>query len=449
MKRKLIDKLILWKNSSHRKPLFLLGASGVGKSYLAYDFGKSFYQHMIYLDLSLQEEVTKEWLEGQIPFEQAASEAAVSKEITIRNTVTEEAVSEGITASPVLLIMDNVRWNIHSKNIKEFFKAQQDSERYDILLLSNYWTPSYGKGLKAAYLTLYPLDFEEFLLATGNGWYVDSIKNHYNSCKKLPDIVHNELLDLFHTFLTIGGMPLVINEYISSEGTYNIRRQHKLLYQSFLYQLHYNQTESKNLDIPKAEHIFQTIPAQLLKENQKFKFSLIKKGATANKYHGGIQHLQYSYYSIPCYRINDEESMNVTSALSEKNLKYGFKLYQSDVGLLHTAMWEELPALERDMHNIAVMKALFDNHVAITLASKGHTLKYWESNSQAKMDFVLMKNKELIPIEVKPTAYTRSKGFSVFKEQYPETKELIKLSTRNFGSSNQVKFVPIYAAFCI
>jgi len=446
LKRKLIDKLILWKNSSHRKPLFLLGASGVGKSYLAYDFGKSFYQHMIYLDLSLQEEVTKEWVEGQVPFEQAAREVAVSEEIIRGNIDTEEPVSEGIAGSSILLIIDNVRWNIHSKHIKEFLKVQQDSEQYDILLLSNYWTPSYGKGLKAAYLTLYPLDFEEFLLATGNGCYVDSIKNHYISCKKLPDIVHNELLDLFHTFLTIGGMPLVINEYISSEGTYNIRRQHKLLYQSFLYQLHYDQAESKNLDIPKAEHIFQTIPAQLLKENQKFKFSLIKKGATANKYHGGIQLLQYSYYSIPCYRINDEEPIKV---ISEKNLKYGFKLYQSDVGLLHTAMWEELSASEREIHNAVAMKALFDNHVAITLASKGHTLKYWESNSQAKMDFVLIKNKELIPIEVKPTTYTRSKGFSVFKEQYPETKQLIKLSTRNFGSSNQVKFVPIYAAFCI
>lgn len=425
LRRKIIDKLIEWKHLPDRKPLFLLGSSGVGKSYLAYDFGKSFYNHVIYMDSSklvtLKEEDNKKDLNLSFYFQD-----------TYKFTLT--------TDERVLLIIDDIDLSRHLEDLKEAISIIKRLVQYDLLLITNYWNPIWEREIDGSFLTLYPLDFEEFLLAINKEWYIESIKIHYESNKKLPDIVHNELLALYDTFLRIGGMPLAVNEYISCESFFNISKQHELLYCSFLSRLEEYGGEQ---DIYRIKQIFLAMPNQLAKDNQKFKFNLIRKGATYGMYLDGIQFLKNSFSAIPCYKIEDEQLSDFLrlSKLFGWESNKSFKLYQSDAGLLYTRFIKNLGSVNT--------KALYDNHIAITLLSKGYPLIFWESGSKAKLDFLLIKGSDMIPIEVKNSHHTRSKSFSVFKQFYPDTKEMIKLSTRNFHISNQVKYVPVYAAFCI
>ena len=170
-------------------------------------------------------------------------------------------------------------------------------------------------------------------------------------------------------------------------------------------------------------------------------------------YKEAISYIENSYYGISCNKLNDDSISDIKSSILEnrnteldqyKDIYSGFKLYLLDVGLLHS-----LSIIEASEKDITLRKGIIENYVAQSLDANGYPIYFWESNSQAKIDFVIPKEDKLLPIEVFPGTNTRSKNVSVFRQKVNEVDVPIKISNRNFSMEHQVKFVPIYAVFCL
>lgn len=439
MKRKLIDKLLEWKESPDPKPILLTGGRSVGKTYLAYDFANSFYKEYIYINFE-----TEPYLYNLL-FKNNPSQ--------IENVLKDYFHLSG-SSGPILLILDELAGY---QDIIMILNLLSNSRiRFHIVCVSSIFTTSMNTDNRFYHLQLFPLDFEEFLVATGNEWYIEVITVHYKSDSKIPDIVHQELITLFELYICIGGMPLAVNEYISTNALYNIAEQHRILVNSYHSDIYNRNQEGDFLKINQA---FNTISSQLTKENRKFQYKLIRKGATQALYSDALCYIQNSGYGMCSYKLSEEliNSPVWTApspefmSLEQKNGGWGhlsFKLYMLDTGILYSIIRTQLGPI-----NDRYRKGIIENYVAQCLTSNGYPLFFWESDSQAKLDFIIRKDNYLVPLEVRTSDNTRSRNVSIFRTKYQNKtdfiKDSIKISTRNFEYSNHVKYVPVYAVFCI
>jgi predicted AAA+ superfamily ATPase len=425
LKRKLIDDLVTWKDSNHNIPVLLCGARGVGKSYIAMDFGKSFYTDYIYINFE------------QEPYKTALfhheDNSTIIGELTKHYPVMD-------TMDSVLLILDEISYGY---GILQEIIRLSTVKTLHIIMISSYEEDRINP-LEIKRMNLYPLDFEEFLGAIGKEWYIEVIKTHYNLNKKVPDIVHKELLTIFQDYLLIGGMPSAVNEFISLENQFNVKEQHKLLLNSYLEDI------PENYDSLKIRQIITSLDKQVVKDNQKFQFTLLRKGATLGIYSDALMFIQKSYYGIICKKAGEEDIETTENILNLPDGHSRFKLYLQDTGMLNTLIHKNLYGdIKLNLTKEKIIRGLYTNYVAQCLTANGYQLFFWESNSQAKIDFIIKKNNCYVPIEVKISENTRSKNVSVFRTKYFHINESIKISTKNFDYTNDTKYVPVYAAFCI
>lgn len=441
MKRKLFDKLSDWKHSSHRKPILLTGGRGVGKTYLAYDFAKAFYSNVIYLNFE-REPILIDLFQA-------------NKNISMKE-ILKNKVSMKETLEPVLLILDEITAYPDLKDLSK--RINEVIDTHDIILISSnirsfpdnsYWEKYFQEEEQFIQFQLFPLDFEEYLIASSNEWYIDAIKSHYKKNKSIPEIVHKELLTYFEDFIQIGGMPSAVNEYVNMDSACNVSEKHRIIMDSYLSDMNRYLSNGTAL---KVSQVFSTIANQLIKENHKFQYTMIRKGATQALYEDALLYLQDTFYGYYCYKVGDDffeikldrDSDGNYTNKCDLNACSVFKLYMPDVGLLSSSI-----LLQNVKNTEQIRKGIIENYVAQSLISNGHPLYFWESSSQAKVDFIIMKNSEYVPIEVRIDDKTRSKNISVFKTKCSQMTESIKISTKNFEYVNGVKYVPIYAAFCI
>ena len=429
MKRKAIDDLIKWKTQDNGKLMMLTGAKGVGKTYLAYDFAKAFFEHICYINFerepkstllfqAIDSEKTVQLLSEYFHLDMEAS-------VEIRILILDEISC----CSEVMALLENV-------DLSAVF-------RYIICISSSPISSEYKKIQK---LHIYPLEFDEFLRATSNEWYIESILAHYNKDRKIPEIVHKELLALHELYLQIGGMPGAVNEYLNLSSTVNVSEQHNFLTGSYH---DYILRDNPDSDALKMNQVFDSLILQLMKENKKFQYKLIRKGTTHAMYKDAIQKLCDNNYVIKCNRISNDQLINPYQTFQSADWQNveantNFKLYFSDTAMLYTKMVEEQGAFFKKNHR----KALLENYVAESLQTKNYPFAFWESDSMAKIDFIFMKQNNLIPIEIFFDDNTRSKSISILKQKC-EFPYVIKISSKNFEFSNQIKYVPYYAIFCL
>ncbi len=429
MKRKVIDELIGWKTDTQDIPVLLAGAKGVGKTYLAYDFAKSFFEHIYYINFE------REPLQARLF--QAGTEGNVAERLLKHFNITDEQPSE-----TRILILDEVSF---CKDAMYIIKNKLLVGVFDyILAITSHPLPT---EFEAEFLRIcvHPLEFDEFLRATGNEWYIETITNHYNSSTKIPEIVHKELLALHQLYLQIGGMPGIVNEYLNLQDTVNVSEQHSFIigsYHDYIFR------DNSDGDALKMNQVLDSLPYQLMKENRKFQYKIIRKGTTHTMYRDAIKKLVEQNYVIRCNRINTEllqfpsQIFILNDSCEEDNSN--FKLYLPDTGLLYSKLVE----VQGQEGIIQYQKSLLENYVAQSLQAKNYPFVFWESESMAKIDFIISKNLEMIPIEIFLGENTRSKSISVLKQKH-ELPYSIKVSARNFEYSNHVRFVPYYAVFCI
>lgn len=430
MYRIITEKLINWAKRTDRKPLILQGARQVGKTYIANEFGKKYYENVVYCQL-----------EGNVKLK-ACFDILDPKEIIQR---IENEKREKIIKEKTLLILDEIQ-NVKGALTSLKYFCEQEPQ-YNIIAIGsllgvavNREEFSYPVG-KVDTLEMYPLNFEEFLLATDNEELKEKIKNSYRKNEKLDDYYHDRALELYKIFLYVGGMPEIINTYIRDNNEIIVSEYQNEIVKAYLADM--SKYNKENL-IAKTRIVYKNLSVQLSKENTKFKYNLLKSGARASEYEEAIEWISLSGIANLLYRLE-----KIKLPLNANKNTKDFKMYANDVGLLSSMENIKMNDIMYGSHILnEFYGGLVENYVFNELRVKGRDLYYLNEDNTMEIDFITRIENDIIPIEVKSSERTKSKSLTKYVEKY-KPKYAIRISEKNFGFENNIKSVPLYAVFCI
>lgn len=430
MERKIYQDLLKWKNSEERKPLILQGARQVGKTYIVNYFAGKEYQNYVYCNFE-KENGLGDFFTDLNPENIIRKLANYKrKEILPKNT---------------LIIFDEIQACPQAITSLKYFN--EEANEYHIVALGSLLGVSVNRGNfsfpvgKIQFLTMYPMDFEEYLLAKGEEYLVEQIKDCYATDTPLDALFHERALDYYKEYLFVGGMPEVVENYIKNKNTEMVRIAQQTIIESYQNDMgKYN----KQSEIPKTKIVYKNISTQLAKENKKFQYKNIKSGGRASEFENAIEWLCLAGVASQLYRIEQIAlPLNAYRSLSD------FKFYMNDVGLCGAIQNIHFDDIERDNPLLYNFKGgLTENYVFNQFTSNRFDLYYWKSGNQAEIDFIVRISENIIPVEVKSSDNTRSRSLSVYMNKY-EPAYSIRLSMKNFGFENGIKSVPLYAIFCI
>lgn len=430
MKRKIYQKLLEWKNSSQRKPLVLMGARQVGKTYLVNLFGKNEYQSVVYC-----------LLEGNEILQNCFDILDTNIIIDKISTVTKKKIIK----NEALIILDEIQSCPKALTSLKIF-CEQNNDYHIIALGSllglathrdNY---SYPVG-KVDMMEMFPLDFEEFLMANNENDLLNKIQNSYYENISLDTTYHNIALDYYKKYLFIGGMPEVVKIYIDENNLELVNIKQQEIIKQYLSDMNkYNSETEKG----KTQLVYNNISRQLAKQNKKFKYSLIKSSARARDYEEAIEWIELAGIANKIYKLEQIKlPLNAYTSLSD------FKVYMNDVGLL-TAIgslsFEDIYNGNELLYDY--LGGLTENYVYNQLKQNHMELYYWVNGDYTEVDFVTRISQDIVPIEAKSGIHTNSKSLNKYIEAF-NPNYAIRISEKNFGFENNIKSVPLYAVFCI
>ncbi|WP_300714137.1 ATP-binding protein [uncultured Acetatifactor sp.] len=435
MERNIMQELIAWKNlTKDRMPLLLYGVRQVGKTYILREFGDRYFKNSIYVNFERMQMVA-DYFKGEL-----------SPDRIIR--LLEEYFSQKVVPGETLLIFDEIQACERALTSLKYFC--EEAPEYHVAAAGsllgvaiNRESYSFPVG-KVIIKTLYPLRFDEFLTALGQGHLASLIREHFGDMTEMtemPEAAHRELLLWYDRYLFIGGMPAAIKEYQERESLVNVPEVQSLILNAYTADM---AKYTSNSESTKIRNAFQSLPAQLAKENKKFQYKLIRKGATAGLFGDSIAWLIFSGIALSCERVTRGE--NPLIAFRDVS---AFKLYLSDVGLLSAFTGIMPEDIIRNSLSEVYRGALTENYVAQTLTACGFHLYYWTSDAPvAEVDFLIQKNGKIIPVEVKSGEHVNARSLKHF-QKLAQPEKMIRLSRKNFGSDGTVWAVPLYAAFCL
>ncbi|MDD7571515.1 MAG: AAA family ATPase [Candidatus Enterosoma sp.] len=432
MRRLIFDKLIEWKNSSSRKPLLLKGARQVGKTYALLEFGRNYYDNVVYLHFEGNTETLNKIFAPDLNPKRIIEEISVYAKQTIFPNKT-------------LIIFDEIQACEQALTSLKYFA--EEAPEYHIIAAGSLLGLAINRGKfsfpvgKVDMLTMYPMSFEEFLLATNNDTLIEKIRFSFSSFTPLADVYHNLALELYKKYLVVGGYPAVVKTYLETEDFDSVRSVQADISDSYIADMTKYATPNETI---RSIAIFNTLPSQLAKENTKFQYAVIKSNARAKDYELSLQWLKASSVVLENIKITEGKlSLSVYEQIDS------FKIYYSDVGLLCFKSGT-LPQdiLINSSISDRARGLLAENYVAEQLVAQGYRLNYWESDGKAELDFVIRQNDSVVPVEVKSADNVRAKSLKVFIDKYSPSYS-IRISARNFGFENGIKSVPLYAVFCL
>lgn len=289
-------------------------------------------------------------------------------------------------------------------------------------------------------LRLYPLDFEEFLTATGNDLLIEEITECYTKISPMNEGLHRKALDLYHDYLIVGGMPEAVKSYIETNSYIDAGLVQSSIIDSYTADM---AKYASNSEAVKIRACYNSIPAQLAKDNKKFQYKVVQKGGSSTIFGASLEWLKQAGVTLECQRV-DQGTMPLPVYADQTS----FKIYMSDVGLLVNKSHMSVNTIITGESNI-FMGAVTENYIAQQLAAKNYPLYYWTvANSQAELDFVLQKDDKIYAVEVKKGEHVRSRSLSVFRQKYSPD-YAIRFSQKNFGKTEDVISIPLYAAFML
>lgn len=432
MKRKFYQKLISWKQNNINMPLMVIGARQIGKTYIIEKFAKENFDNFIYINLEYEEEIRKK-------FEETIKPNEILKYIEL-------IFDQSIDIDNTLIFFDEIQVSERAITSLKYFNEAK--ENYKIICAGsllgvklNRFNSSFPVG-KIRIETMYPMDFEEFLLACNKDLLVEEIKNCFNNKKETQKEIHQKALNLYREFLCIGGMPAAVKNYIYNN--FDVmkfdRSIHENIIAMYLADMRkYTYTSSETL---KIQNIYEAMPLQLGKENKKFKYSIVDKNATKRNFETPLDWLISSNMLIKCKCVKKIETP-LRAYVDNEN----FKMYLSDVGILNTLAKQSFRDIILD-NNFMFKGAITENYVATNFVNKNYDLLFWKSNNQAEVDFILQTDYGIVPVEVKSSNNTVSKSLNEYIKKY-SPKISIRISAKNFGYKNNIFNVPLYAAHLI
>ena len=429
MNRTAMTKLIKWKNKKNRKPLLLYGARQVGKTYLVKQFAKENFENIIYVNFETNDII------GKIIDEN------IDPKFIIKNL--EITFNQKIDKDNTLIFFDEIQKNPRALTSLKYF-CENTPEYYIIgagSLLGVHINKkandnkeySFPVG-KVEQLTIYPLSFEEFLINTNNNLLLEQIKQCFKTNETMPTIQHNKALDLYYDYLCVGGMPEVVQSFINSNSTIEAIDFQQEIIESYKSDI---TKYSKTTYAPKIIAAFDSIPIQL-------QYKLIQKGGTSTIFGESIDWLINAGIVNKCTKTKIGIPLKLYEEIES------FKIYMNDVGLLTNLSKFPLYLIQnREAANETMIGMLTENFVASSLKYNNLNINYWKNKFDSEVDFILQSEKGLIiPLEVKSSTHTKSRSLNNYIKEY-KPKYAIRLSTKNFGFKNNIKSVPLYAAFCI
>ena len=431
MYRKITDYLENWRKSPNRKPLILQGARQVGKTYALLDFGKKCYENVAYFNFETNPKLIETFSENISP----------SYLIPILSHIS----GQTIVTEKTLIIFDEVQLCERALTSLKYFYEQ--APEYHIVVAGsllgvavNRKQFSFPVG-KVDVKTLYPMDMEEFMLAMGKDMLVNEIKNHFADNTPMPSAYHDAAMTIYRQYLVVGGMPECVMQFSQTNDYLLTRHIQDTILLGYLDDMSkYNTTN----EIKKTRLTYDNITVQLSKKNTRFQYKLIKKGGRASEFENAIEWLTLSGIVSQVYKVEQ-----IKKPLENYRDIDSFKIYVSDLGLLCAK--KDLAAndvlyMSEDINDFK--GGMAENYVDLQLTINGYRPYYWESERGAEVDFIIQREGNLIPIEVKSADNTKAKSLKIYMDAY-KPEYAIKLSAKNFAFEDNKKTIPLYAAFCI
>ena len=289
---------------------------------------------------------------------------------------------------------------------------------------------------------MYPMNFEEFLMATGKEMLLNKIKECYSKMEAMPSFAHEQALTLYKQYLCIGGMPESVNNFI--ENDLDILKYDSNIISNIIemYIADMKKYVKGNIESVKIEKVYKNIPSQLAKDKKTFRYNFIDEDGRKRKYETPIEWLISAGMVLASYKIKKPEIPLKVYIDEDK-----FKLYLSDVGLLTSISEIKYPdiMLERPFE---FKGAITENYIAQEFITKDTSLYYWTHGRNAKVDFIIYNEDGIIPVEVKSGNSVKSTSLNLYIREH-KPKYSIRISSKNFGFENNIKSVPLYATFLI
>ena len=430
MKRKIMDTLVKWREKENsRLPLLLSGARQVGKTYVMRKLGAECFKNTVYVNFEADRKIGSYF------------ETDIHAETIIG--ILEKYYQTKIIPDETLIIFDEIQMCERALTSLKYFA--EEAPEYPVIAAGSLL----GVALKREQFSfpvgkiqlesMYPMDFEEFLWAKGKEILAETIRAHFENNRPVDEMIHIEALFEYNNYCIIGGMPAAVLAEITSSATLSQQEIRQMLLDSYIADMAKYALPGESVKIFAA---YDSLPSQLAKDSKKFQYKLIKSGARASQYGESIDWLIRAGIVNKCVKCT--QGFMPPSAFLDLA---AFKLYYSDTGIMSARTGMNL---ERLLGNEAdhFREIFAENYVACALRSNGYELLYWESEGSAEVDFLIIKDNHVIPVECKAGDHVKAKSLKVYREKYHPIYS-IRISTRNFGMVDQIKSVPLYAVFCI
>lgn len=425
MQRFAMDQLLRWKDKDNRKPLVIMGARQVGKTWLMKEFGRTCYKKVAYISF----------------YNNSRMDQVFQMDFDVERILMNLNIEAGVTITPedTLIVLDEIQNSPKALESLKYFC--EEAPQYHIVAAGSLIGVAIHEGVsypvgKVELLDLYPLNFREFLCAMGENALSDALATKDYT---IIDNFSEKYLFWMKNYYYVGGMPGVVEEFRMHKDYNEVRQiQSDIVRQ-------YEGDFGKHIDaktLPRIRMVWDSIPIQLAKENKKFFFGQIKKGARSSDYEIAIQWL------VDCgliYKVNrvNEPHMPLKAYKSMN----AYKLFLLDVGLLGAL--SELTAesiLEGNDIFVEFKGALTEQYVLQQLISDTEYTPYYfgTEKSTFEQDFLIQKGKNVIPIEVKAEGNTRSQSLKVYCDKYHPEKA-VRFSTLNYMDQGWMVNIPLYA----
>lgn len=439
LKRKIYNKMLDWKTNKDKECLFIKGARQTGKTTIVEEFGKNEYRSFIEINF-----IKNPSLKNIFNEDLDAQEIYKRMSAFIPNIEFVE--------NDTLIFLDEIQTCSRARTALKFLA--QDN-RYDVIASGSLLGLHYGNDSDSEVeivdsipvgfeteMILYSLDFEEFLWGLG---YDESaiayLKQYYDDLKKVPDDLNEKYQNLIREYIVVGGMPEVVNAYVNNRDFNQVQRiQEKIL-------ASYDDDISNHAKVGNKEKIracYNSLPNQLARENKKFKYSEVEKKATSRKYGNSVEWLKDSNMVNAVFNVYEPQIPLVANTNNEE-----FKLYMNDTGLLMAryGLQAKLAVLENTIKGNA-KGGIYENLIGEMLIKNGYRLNYYKrNNSTIEIEFLIEKNMEVVPVEVK-AGNNHTISMNRFIEQYKPSISY-KFIDGNVGVIDNKISLPHYMAMFI
>ena len=430
MERKIINDLLKWKDSPYRKPLILKGVRQVGKTWILKEFGRRYYENTAYFNFDENEDY-KQF------FETTKDVSRILQNLTL-------ASGEKILPGKTLIIFDEVQDCPKVINSMKYFC--ENAPEYHIacagsLLGIALAKPSSFPVGKVDFMQIDPMTFSEFLLANGDenlAKYMESV----DTIEPIPDAFFHPLYEKLKMYYVTGGMPEPVLMWTQNRDTEAM--QHSLSGIIDAYERDFAKHPDTK-EFPKISMVWKSIPSQLARENKKFIYKVVKPGARAREYEDALQWLVDARLVHKVYR-----SSAPGLPIAAYDDLSAFKIYLVDVGLLRR-LSQLAPTVFGEGNRLFTefKGALTENYVLQTLIPQFEVApRYWtQTNPPYEVDFLIQRENDIFPIEVKSEANTTSRSLKKFKELFPDKVKLrIRFSLDNLKLDGDMLNIPLFMA---